>query len=326
MIKWISAIFVGVWFSATVWAHGPGHIHRQTASGEESVDLHADHDHGDHDHHEHVHSKSGKSFQEPVLEKDARWWSASLTTGWESRHVHYGVDETGTYGAYTTELSVTMGDFILGAWSGFGVGNDYQEWDFTAAYQVDLGPVFIIPGYNFRYTPGEAGHEHGDHEEHSDHEDHESEGHDDHDHEGHAHDHESHADHDHADHEHGIYGNEVFLVLGTTAIPYVTPSMAVITNLNNTPGTFMEFRLDGDIPVIRSISLQPYALLGLNFGYNTKAYYGWNHFQLGVQANWQINRVVSAFAGVNYSVAMEAMREIDQGNVVWANVGVTFAY
>jgi len=329
MKKSFSAILLGVLVPATLWAHGPGHIHRQTDSMTADVDGHEGHDHSGHDHSGHDHSASGKSFEEPILEKDSRWWGASLTTGWESRHVHYGVDETGTYGAYTTELSVTMGNFIFGAWSGFGVGNDYQEWDFTAAYNVEIGPVFIIPGYNFRYTPGEAGHEHEGEDEHEDHSDHEhEEHHSDHEDEGHdehaEHEHETHDAH--ASHEHGVYGNEIFLVLGTTAIPYVTPSAAVITNLNNTPGTFMEFRLDGEVPIVESFRLQPYALLGLNFGYNTKEYYGWNNFQFGLAANWQVNRVVSVFAGVNYSVAMTAMNEIDQGNVVWANVGVTFAY
>jgi hypothetical protein len=29
---------------------------------------------------------------------------------------------------------------------------------------------------------------------------------------------------------------------------------------------------------------------------------------------------------VNYSVALEALQQIDQDNVVWANVGLSFAY
>jgi hypothetical protein len=29
---------------------------------------------------------------------------------------------------------------------------------------------------------------------------------------------------------------------------------------------------------------------------------------------------------VNYSVALEALQQIDQENVVWANVGLSFAY
>lgn len=306
MKKTLTTLLVVILLPVPLWAHGPGHIHRQTTTEAELEDPHAAHDHSGHDH-----SKSGKSFHDHVLEVDHRWWSASLSTGWESRHVHYGVDETGDYGAYTTELSVTLGNFIFGAWSGFGTGNDYQEWDFTAAYNIEMGPVFIIPGYNFRYTPGFGGHSHQEHEDHEEEEDH---------------DHEEHHHEDHDDHAHGVYGNEVFLVLGTTALPYVTPNVAVITNLNNTPGTFMELRLDGDIPVGRSFSVQPYALLGLNFGYNTQEYYGWNNFQFGVQGNWQISEVVTAFAGINYSVAMTALRDVDQGNVVWANVGVTFAY
>jgi hypothetical protein len=39
-----------------------------------------------------------------------------------------------------------------------------------------------------------------------------------------------------------------------------------------------------------------------------------------------INDYVSAFAGVNYTVALEALEAIDQGDVFWVNVGLSFAY
>ena len=311
----------------SAWAHGTGHLHRSSdpeisSGGEppESGTVGSGHDHAGHDHAGHSHSVSGKSFKESVIENTQKNWGASLTTGWESRHVHYGVDETGTYGAYTTEVALSVGNFLFSAWSGFGTGNGFQEWDFTAAYNLELGPVFLIPGYNFRYSPGLVAHsDHDDHEGHDDH--HEEEpGHDDHD------DQEGHDHGDHSGHSHQTYGNELFLVLGTTAIPYVTPNVAFIWDLNNTPGAFLEFRLDGEIPLVKNLWLEPYALLGLNFGYNTREYYGWNNFQFGLQANWQINRVITVFAGVNYNVAMTALQTIDQGNVVWANVGVTFAY
>jgi hypothetical protein len=96
------------------------------------------------------------------LDTDTRIWGASLTTGWESRHIHYGVNETGNGGAYTNEVGVWINDFTLSVWNGFGTSNDFEEWDFTAGYNFDLGPVFFIPGYNFRYTPGivEEGHAH----------------------------------------------------------------------------------------------------------------------------------------------------------------------
>lgn len=290
-----------------VVAHGPG-----------------GHRHKPEEEHDHYHpapeeSASGKSFKSTHdHDHSSRWWGASLTTGWESRHIHYGVNETGNSGAYTTELSVWMKDLMIGVWSGFGTGSIYQEWDFTVAYNLDLGPVFFIPGYNFRYTPGIVEEGHYDHDD--DHDD----GHGEHE------DHDDHEDHDHEaghGHTHKTYGNELFFVLGTDKVPYVTPSMVFIWDLNNTPGAFMELRLDGDVPVWKDVlSLQPYALLGLNFGYNTTDYYGWNNFQFGIEGTWKIAKSIRVFAGVNYSVALPALEEIGQGNEVWANVGVSLSY
>ncbi len=252
-------------------------------------------------------SSSGKSLKAPVAgERPTRWWGASLEAGWEGRHVHYGVDETGNFGAYTTEVSVWIGDLSLSAWNGFGLGNAFEEWDITAAYNIDLGPVFFIPGYNFRYSPGLVEEEHS--EDHADHHEEEQAG------EEHGHDHKE-------------YGHELFIVLGTNAIRYVTPSAAFIWDLNNTPGAFLELRLDGDIPVYKDvISIQPYTLLGLNLGYNTRSYYGWNNWQFGVEATWQVARHIEVFGGINYSVAMTALRDIGQDNVVWANAGARLNY
>lgn len=310
-----SLLVASLFPAAPLLAHGPGHAHSARESQtevNEALGLGTGRtETGARD--EEV-SPSGKSLKAPIdAERDARGWGASLETGWESRHVHYGVDETGNFGAYTTEASVWIGDLSLGAWSGFGTGNAFEEWDFTAAYNFDLGPVFFIPGYNFRYSPGivEEGHEEEEHAGHHD------EGHD----EGHDDEHEAHG------HDHLEYAHELYFVLGTNAIPYVTPSAAFIWDLNNTPGGFLELRLDGDIPVYKEIiSLQPYTLLGLNFGYNTRSYYGWNNWQFGIEATWQIAKHVAVFGGVNYSVAMTALREIGQDNVVWANAGIRLSY
>jgi len=295
----INSLLVLVGLTATtsvLFAHGPGHVHssRERASADavitEAVDV----------------QETGI----PVRAADSdRIWGVNVTTGWESRHVHYGVDESGPSGAYVNEVGVRLGDFSVNVWNGFGLGNNLVEWDFTAAYNVELGPVFVVPGYNLRYVPRYAKDSHG-----------EEEG------EEHGHEEEEHGE-DHSEHVHNTYGNELFLVLGTTAIPYVTPSTVFIWDLNNNPGGFLEFRLDGEVPVYEDIvSLQPYALLGLNFGYNTTEVYGLNNFQFGLQGTVAINDYVSVFAGVNYSVALEALEAIDQENVVWVNVGLSFAY
>ena len=289
-----SLLFLGA-LSATTFnaiAHGPSHVHRgegRTAIAE-AVDA----------------QETGIPV---AAEESDRIWGVNLTTGWESRHVHYGVDESGPSGAYFNEIGVRIGDFSVNVWNGFGLGNDLVEWDFTAGYNIEVGPVFLVPGYNLRYVPSqnESGHAHG--EEH---------GHEGHGHEGHE---------EEGGHAHNTYGNELFLVLGTTAIPYVTPSTIFIWDLNNNPGGFLEFRLDGEVPVYKEIvSLQPYAQLGLNLGYNTTEVYGLNNFQFGLQGTAEINEYVSVFAGVNYSVALEALDAIDQDNVFWVNVGLSFAY
>jgi hypothetical protein len=282
-------------------AHGPGHIHRN-ASQEVNQAL----DTGGilpdaqiPSPQARATSNVGKSFKESPIAIPEKIWGASLTTGWESRHIHYGVNETGNGGAYTTEVGLWVDNFTFNVWSGFGTSNDFQEWDFTFAYTIEAGPIFFIPGYNFRYVPNE---EEAGHEEHTDHGGHE-------------------------EHAHLVYNNELFAVIGTNKIPYVTPSAAFIWNLNDTPGAFLEFRIDGEVPVYQDIiTLRPYILLGLNLGYNTTEYYGWNNFQFGMQADWQINKVISAFAGINYSIAMEALRDMEQGNEVWANVGLRFGF
>ena len=300
----IAALTAG---SAILQAHGPAHMHRESATlVDQALDTnfggmvgHEGRDHG---------PVSGKNFAEVVsLERD---WGVTLSSGWESRHVHYGVNETGNSGASVNEVGFWAGDFVFNAWSGFGMGNEFQEWDFSIAYNLDLGAVFMLPGYNFRYTPGivEAGH--GD-EHASEHEE----------------DHAEHAESKEHGHSHKEIGNELFLVVGTNAIPFVVPSAALIWDLSNTPGAFVEFRLDGEVPVVEDVFvLEPYALLGINLGYNTRSYYGWNHFQFGLEAEWSINEVVSIFGGVHYSVAMEALREIGQGNVVCAGTGVRLSF
>jgi hypothetical protein len=285
------------------WSHGPAHAARPAERATERAAV-----------------NETLGLQEtaiPVESADSadRWWGVNVTTGWESRHVHYGVDETGPDGAYVNEVGIQLGDFSVNVWNGIGTGNTFSEWDFTVAYNIDLGPVFIVPGYNFRYVPSYAvgGDEHGG-EEHAEEE----------------HGEEEHAEEsgdDHGGHVHNTYGNELFIAVGTTLIPYVVPSANLIWDLNNNPGGFMELRLDGDVPVYEDIvSLQPYALLGLNFGYNNSYYSGWNNFQFGAQATYALNEHFSVFAGVNYSVALEALQQIDQENVVWANVGLSFAY
>ena len=122
------------------------------------------------------------------------------------------------------------------------------------------------------------------------------------------------------------YGHELFFFLGTSVIPHVTPGMFFVSDVVHLPASYLEVRLDGEIRVYKEIfELQPYVLLGINLGYNTTDYYGWNNFQFGLLASWRINPFVSIFGGINYSVALTALQQIEQENEVWASGGLTLA-
>lgn len=78
-----------------------------------------------------------------------------------------------------------------------------------------------------------------------------------------------------------------------------------------------------------SLTVTPSAALGIDFGYNsnaTKSNVDFNDVLLGLSANLQINKYLSVHAGVQFSVALNSLSNISQGNEVIGNVGVTLAF
>jgi len=277
-------------------AHGPGHSQRTEREGDNatSKDLCPSATAGETGTASVL--KSGKSFKECIQEVPDKFWNATFTSAWESRHIHNGVNESGKSGAMTNEVEIFFGNLALSAWNGLGLGNGFEEWDFSTSYNFDLGPIFFTPGYNLRYAPS-IGHE------------------------------EEHEDEGHEEHSHKLYNNELFAIIGTNAIPYVTPSTVLIWNLNDIPGGYVAFRLDGEVPICKdTFTINPYALLSLNLGYTSKDHIGWNNFELGIQGNWRINKYLTAFAGVSYSVAMTSLTAMGQENEFWLRTGLSVGF
>lgn len=289
LIVWIGSVMV-------CGAHGPGHSHRneKVAENVKSQDICPTDKAGQTCTDPAAHS--GKSFKECIQDVPEKTWDATFTSAWESRHIHNGVNESGNSGAMTNEVEVSFGNLALSAWNGLGLGNGFEEWDFSTSYNFDLGPIFFTPGYNLRYAPS-FGHE----------EEHEEEGHE--------------------EHAHKLYNNELFAIIGTNAIPYVTPSTVLIWNLNDIPGGYVAFRLDGEVPICKdTFTINPYALLSLNLGYTSKDHIGWNNFEFGIQGNWRINKYLTAFAGLNYSLAMTSLTAMGQENELWVRTGLNVGF
>jgi hypothetical protein len=285
-----------------LWSHGIGGHLYQAEEGEDLLEAR-----------EEPARSSVSSSATSTQEKKERGWAAILSTGWTSREVQYGVDQTGDYGAYTTELALRFQNLTLSGWFGIGTGNHYQEWDLTVSYTFELGSVFITPGYNFSYQRSVVEDQAlGTDQRASARRNHREAREDDPVAPGQSSE---------------TYGNEIFFFLGTSVFPNVTPGILFVSDVVNPPGSYLEIRLDGEIPVYREVfELQPYLLLSINLGYNTTDYYGWNNFQFGFLASWKINGFVSIVGGINYSVALTALQQIGQDNEVWASGGVMFSY
>jgi hypothetical protein len=290
-----------------VWSHGIGAHLSRTEEAQQSVQEQKERT-----------FPSASASAASTKEEKERLWAALLSTGWTSREVQYGVDQTGNYGAYTTELTLRLQNLTLGGWWGFGTGNDYQELDFTASYTLNLGPVFVTPGYNFSYQRSVGDQQDSGLEKRADGRSAavQREG-----------QYWKERDSAEAAPLSEAYGHEVFLFLASSVVPFVTPGIFFVSDVVNVPASYLEVRVDGEVRIYKeAFELQPYILLGINLGYNTADYYGWNNFQFGLLASWKINRFVSLFGGFNYSVALTALRQIGQGNEVWASGGVTFSY
>ena len=76
-----------------------------------------------------------------------------------------------------------------------------------------------------------------------------------------------------------------------------------------------------------ALTITPSAALGIDFGYNDpEKKTNWNDVLLGLTANLQINKYLSAHAGVQFSVAMNSLNNLQQHNEAIANVGFNIVF
>jgi hypothetical protein len=73
-----------------------------------------------------------------------------------------------------------------------------------------------------------------------------------------------------------------------------------------------------------SFTITPSAALGIDFGYNSHPRYdtpNWNDVLLGLIANLRITQYVSIHTGVQISIALDSLNDIQERNDAIANVG-----
>jgi hypothetical protein len=265
----------------------------------------------------------GKTVQEKVVvEKEARkWWSADLSTGWDSLYMFRGVnvlrfDQDGNkqkYGSslYWTQLDVsfmpTENDTItLGSWMAFGIGNTrYKEFDGIVNYAHTFGDLEVSVGYIFYYYLNSVN-----------------------------------------------YQNELTAKLAYTfnlpAGITLVPSLTYFFNLGpdfhdfrrgtgvvETASSFLVARLDAGIPIYKDIiSLEPWFAFGVSFDFNARTadnesgfdfFTGANNIEVGIALPIKINDVITLYGYGAYSYQWEDLIGTEP-STFWGGAKVTFSF
>jgi len=246
-----------------------------------------------------------------VIEEDDKWWSVNASTGWDSLYMFRGVNVLGNgNGLYWLGADIGIspwegGTITPGVWYGVGshynyanTGNAYGELDVFVDFTQEFGNLALSVGWIYYWYPttSEAQNE--------------------------------------------IYfGLAYDIEVGAVTI---TPNTTYYYNLGpelGTPGgvvnggaSWWQFGLDLSIPVAYdgAVSLEPYTVFGLNFGFNNNNF-GNNRFNGG--NNWETGIALpiqfTSWFGLSPYVAYSYQWQQLAGTAVntwWAGVSANFSF
>ena len=260
---------------------------------------------------------TGKTFKETVVvveEEATPWYSASLSTGYDSLYMFRGVNVLRNDGGYGNGLwsttasftwNITENDFLtVGGWMAFGLGNSggYRELNVPVNYVHTFGDLSLGLGYTFYYTFPQGSQ---------------------------------------------FFANELnasaaynfdlgFMTLTPSATYFFNLGPDSDTGYGSVPvaSSYLDLRVTGNIPVIGEVvSIAPWVAFGLNFDYNTEPtstgltpFSGANSLEFGVSVPWAINDVITVSGYAAYSIAFEDLGGVTQENTLWGGGKVTFAF
>ena len=221
--------------------------------------------------------KTASGKEVAVVEEEDKWWSVNAATGWDSLYMFRGYNVLGNgnglywmsagLGVVPWENGSINANFWYGVgswWNGANTQMRYGEVDVTASYTHTFGNLALTAGWiyyyypNQRYTQSVSGP--------------------------------------------GNSQNEIFFaaaydieigsitITPNTAYYYnVGPEIGSYGGIANGGSSFWNIGLSSEIPLAYdgAVSLAPYTLFGINFGYNTRAvgtprFNGGNNWQTGI--------------------------------------------
>ncbi len=269
----------------------------------------------------------GKSMNKEVVvvEEDDKWWSVNASTGWDSLYMFRGVNVLGNgNGIYWIGggFGVTPwenGEFTANVW--YGVGSwwnasnpqtTYGELDVSLGYSHSFGPLTLSTGWIYYFFPNTVD----------------------------AFDRIPTSQNEfYFGAAYDIEIGSVTLTPNSTYYFNVGPEWGKTGGFANAGSSYWNFGLSADVPVAfdGAVSLAPYTMFGLNFGFNNRAstgkgFIGGNNLQMGVALPVQFTSWFSISPYVAYSYQWSDLQSFGAGqsvtdeNTWWAGVSASLSY
>ena len=120
--------------------------------------------------------------------------------------------------------------------------------------------------------------------------------------------------------------NEFFAQIDYSKIPYVTLCLYSVY-ATESGGSAIEPSVVSEWFVFKDrLRIEPYALVGFDFGYSTEEFDGENNFQVGVDLFWRVTTYFDVVGSVAHSWALEDMKREGLGDLSWGTIGLSFSY
>ncbi|MGF1655710.1 MAG: hypothetical protein ACFCU3_01890 [Verrucomicrobiales bacterium] len=116
---------------------------------------------------------------------------------------------------------------------------------------------------------------------------------------------------------------ELYAGLGTD-LGFVSPSLFFYYDVDAIDGGYLEFALESSYPLTDAISLDPYALISYDFGYNSGGN-DLNHVEFGAALSIALSDNISLAPYVAVSIPLDAIDD-SQDTEVWGGASVAFSF
>ncbi len=125
----------------------------------------------------------------------------------------------------------------------------------------------------------------------------------------------------------GTHSHEWLVSAAYERFEWLTPGATFYYDFDKLRGGFLELSLRGKIKLKGDrISLQPYALAGVDWGYVSAANDDWNNFQIGIELPVKLHEKAELVGYVAHSWALTNLRKEGLGDVSWAGIKLVLEF